>query len=57
MDDMEVQERFDAFCIKYDIPEKHHGSLRMLAGMAAVLGFEIEMQLHLREKEEKSDAN
>lgn len=55
MDDTEVQERFDAFCIKYDIPEKHHGSLRMLAGMAAVLGFEIEMQLHLREKEEKSD--
>jgi len=51
-EDTQMGNRFEAFCKDYDIPEKHHGSLRMLAAMAFVLGFEIEVRLHPREKEE-----
>lgn len=54
-DDTRMGHRFDAFCVEYDIPEKHHGSLRMLAAMAFVLGFEIEVRLHPRGEEEKND--
>lgn len=54
-DDTRVWERFDAFCNKYEIPEKHHGSLRMLASMAFVLGFELEVRLNQPEKEEHED--
>lgn len=55
MTDTRIWERFDAFCKDYDIPEKHHGSLRMLAGMAFVLGFELEVRLNQPEKEEQED--
>ena len=50
MTDMRMSDRFAAFCIDYDIPEKHHGSLGMLASMAFVLGYEIEVRLHPREE-------
>lgn len=50
-----VSARFDKFCDYYEIPEKHHGSLRMLASMAFVLGFELEMMLHPKGKEEQED--
>jgi len=50
-----VSDRFDKFCDYYEIPEKHHGSLRMLASMAFVLGFELEMRLNEPEKEEQDD--
>jgi hypothetical protein len=52
-DDTRMVHRFEAFCKDYHIPEKHHGSLRMLAAMAFVLGFEIEVRLHPREEEEE----
>lgn len=54
-DDTRIWERFDAFCKEYDIPEKHHGSWIMLASMAYVLGFEIEVRRRSREEEEKND--
>lgn len=55
MTDTRIWERFEEFCNKYDIPEKHHGSLRMLASMAYVLGLEVVVQLHQREIVEKND--
>lgn len=56
-DDTRIWDRFDAFCKDFDIPEKHHGSLRMLAGMAYVLGCHIEVRLHPREEEEEEQEN
>ncbi len=53
MSDMRMGERFDKFCTEYDIPEKHHGSMRMLASMAFVLGYHIEVRLHPREEQEQ----
>ena len=55
MTDPRMGERFDAFCIDYDIPEKHHGSLGMLASMAFVLGLEIQMSFPPREEQEQED--
>lgn len=55
MSDTRMGERFEAFCNEYDIPEKHHGSLGMLAGMAFVFGIEIEMHLKRREEQEQED--
>jgi len=55
MADTRMGERFDKFCEHYEIPEKHHGSMRMLASMAFVLGFEIEMRMHPREEEDQDD--
>ena len=43
--DIDLTDRFDEFCATYDIPEKHHGSLRMLSGMAFVLGLDISVRL------------
>ena len=57
MSDTRMGERFEAFCNEYDIPEKHHGSLGMLAGMAFVLGLEFEVRLHPRQEEEQEKAN
>jgi hypothetical protein len=51
--DTDLQARFAAFCNEYDIPEKHHGSLMMLASMAFVLGLEIQMNVKQREENEK----
>lgn len=55
MTDTRMGERFDKFCEHYEIPEKHHGSMRMLASMAFVLGYHIEVRLHPREEEEQED--
>ena len=52
-EDIGLPARFDAFCNEYEIPEKHHGSMRMLASMAFVLGYHIEVRLHPREEEEE----
>ena len=54
-DDTRVTDRFEAFCNEYDIPEKHHGSLRMLAGMAYVLGLELNIRLERHEVEYQGD--
>jgi hypothetical protein len=43
--EQDLKERLDEFCTEFDIPEKHHGSLRLLSGMAFVLGLELEMRL------------
>ena len=51
-EDTRVTDRFEAFCNEYDIPQKHHGSLRMLAGMAFVLGLELQIRLERREGHE-----
>lgn len=48
--DMGLPARFDAFCNEYEIPEKHHGSLRMLAGMAFVFGLDIHISFPPREE-------
>lgn len=55
VDDTRVTDRFEEFCNEYEIPEKHHGSLRMLAGMAYVLGLELNIRLERPEKEEHKD--
>ena len=52
-EDIGLPARFEAFCNEYDIPEKHHGSLRMLAGMAFVLGLELNIRLERHEEEEE----
>jgi len=46
--DLDLKERLDEFCTEFDIVEKHLGSLRLLAGMAYVLGFEIEVRVSPR---------
>ena len=51
--DMGLPARFDAFCNEYDIPEKHHGSLGMLASMAFVLGLEIQISFPPRPEQER----
>lgn len=37
----ELIERLDEFCVEYRIPKRYHGSLRLLANMAFVLGVEL----------------
>ena len=54
MSDTRMGDRFEEFCNEYEIPEKHHGSLRMLAGMAYVLGLELNIRLE-RHEEERED--
>lgn len=56
MSDTRVTDRFEEFCNEYEIPEKHHGSLRMLAGMAYVLGLELNIRLE-RKEEGQEQAN
>jgi hypothetical protein len=41
--DQDIRDRLDEFCAEFDIPEKHYGSLRLLSGMAFVLGLELEV--------------
>ena len=55
MADTRMGDRFEAFCNEYEIPEKHHGSMRMLASMAFVLGYHIEVRLHPREEVDQED--
>lgn len=43
--EQDISDRLDEFCAEFDIPEKHHGSLRLLAGFAYVMGLELEMRL------------
>ena len=43
--EQDLKARLDDFCADFEIPEKHYGSLRLLSGMAFVLGFDIEVQL------------
>ena len=54
VDDTRVTDRLEEFCNEYEIPEKHHGSLRMLAGMAYVLGLELNIRLE-RNGEQEDD--
>ena len=46
----DMRDRLDEFCTVFDIPEKHHGSLRLLGGMAYVLGLELEVLVSPREE-------
>jgi hypothetical protein len=46
--EQDLIDRLDEFCTEFDIPEKHHGSLRLLSGMAFVLGLELEVRVSPR---------
>jgi len=46
--EQDIRERLDEFCAEFDIPEKHHGSLRLLAGLAYVMGLELEVRVSPR---------
>lgn len=48
--DIKLADRLEDFCADFDIPEKHHGSLRLLSGMAFVLGLEITLEMSPREE-------
>jgi hypothetical protein len=48
--EQDIRERLDEFCTEFDIPEKHHGSLRLLSGMAYVLGLKLDVLLSPREE-------
>ena len=48
-----LKERLDEFCTEFDIPEKHHSSLRLLAGIAYVMGLELEVQMSPRKEQSK----
>ena len=48
--ELNLRDRLDEFCADYDISEKHHGSLRLLSGMAFVLGLELEVRLSPRKE-------
>jgi hypothetical protein len=47
----DIKDRLDEFCTEFDIVEKHLGSLRLLAGMAYVLGLELEVRMSPREEQ------
>lgn len=49
--ELNLRDRLDEFCEEYGVPEKHHGSLRMLGGMAYVLGLDIEVRVSPREEQ------
>jgi len=46
--EQDLRERLDEFCADFDIAEKHYGSLRLLSGMAFVLGLELEVRVSPR---------
>jgi hypothetical protein len=48
--DQDIRDRLDEFCTEFDIVEKHLGSLRLLAGMAYVLGLELEVRMSPRKE-------
>lgn len=41
MNIIELSKRLDEFCVEYRLPKRFHGSLRLLAHMAFVLGVEL----------------
>ena len=43
--EQDIRERLDEFCTEFGIAEKHRGSLRLLSGMAFVMGLELEVRL------------
>jgi hypothetical protein len=49
--EQDLRERLDEFCAEFDIAEKHHGSLRLLAGLAYVMGLELTMQVPPRKEQ------
>jgi len=49
--EQDIRERLDEFCAEFDIPEKHYGSLRLLGGMAYVLGLDIEVRVLPRKEQ------
>jgi hypothetical protein len=49
--EQDISDRLDEFCAEFDIPEKHHGSLRLLGGMVYVLGLDIEVRLLPRKEQ------
>ena len=51
--ELNLRDRLDEFCEEYGVPEKHHGSLRLLAGMAYVLGVELTMVVSPRREQNK----
>jgi hypothetical protein len=52
--DLDLKERLDEFCGDFNIPDAHFGSLRLLSGMAYVLGLELEVRITPR-KEQAND--
>jgi hypothetical protein len=47
----DLKDRLGEFCADFDIPEKHHGSLRLLSGMAYVLGLELDVSISPRKEQ------
>jgi hypothetical protein len=47
----DLRDRLDEFCDAYGIAEEYHGSLRLLSGMAYVLGLELEVQMSPRKEQ------
>lgn len=45
MEQYTIENRLKAFCNAYGVDEEHHGSLRLLAAMAYVFGYEISFTL------------
>jgi hypothetical protein len=52
--DLDLKDRLDEFCADFNIPDAHYGSLRLLSGMAYVLGLELEVRITPR-KEQAND--
>jgi hypothetical protein len=49
--EQDIRERLDEFCTDFNIPDAHYGSLRLLSGMAYVLGLELEVRLSPRKEQ------
>ena len=49
--EQDMRERLDEFCTEFGIAEKHRGSLRLLSGMAFVLGVELTMVVSPRKEQ------
>jgi len=49
--DQDIRDRLDEFCEEYGIAEKYYGSLRLLSGMAYVLGLELEVRMSSRKEQ------
>ena len=48
-----LRDRLDEFCTEFGIAEKHRGSLRLLSGMAFVLGLELDVSISPRKEQNK----
>jgi hypothetical protein len=49
--DIKLADRLDEFCTEFGIAEKHRGSLKLLVGMAYVLGVELTMVVSPRREQ------